>query len=198
MEVRDALRWGPALRKRKKYENGFGGGRERERARKRMGRTSRAGWSDAMAAKWLSHRKRFMSSVCSMPALWSIASVHSAAHHGTKEEKERAVCSQSLGLAPQDFALLLGGAMEALYEADTEDEDVRRAEGHALRLGGGEDVLEGDGVRRDGIIGQLAVEVRVVLHEVDEDTTAADAVLGPVYAGEVGERACSSEKCMEE
>lgn len=108
------------------------------------------------------------------------------------------MCSQSLGLAPQDFALLLGGAMEALYEADTEDEDVRRAEGHALRLGGGEDVLEGDGVRRDGIIGQLAVEVRVVLHEVDEDTAAADAVLGPVYAGEVGERSCPSEKCLEE
>ena len=96
--------------------------------------------------------------------------------------------SQGFGLSGEPITLLLRRAVVAEHEADAEDEDVRRLEGDTLLLRAREDVLERDRVRRERVVGQLAVQLRVVLDHVEEHAATANTVLRPVCANPVSER----------
>ena len=143
-------------------------------------RTSRAGWSDAIAAKWLSHKKRFMSSVCSIPALGH--PYQPSAETGCLQARPNL---QGFRFSGKAVALFLGGAVIALYETDAEDKDVRGLERDALRLRSRKHVLERDRVGGERVVWEPTELVGVELDHVEEDAAAADPVLSPVCQGRV-------------
>lgn len=71
-----------------------------------------------------------------------------------------------------------------LYKPNAEDKDVALAERYSLRACTGLQLSGRDGMCRPGIVGECTAVLGVVLDEVEEYATTADAVLRPVYTAE--------------
>ena len=109
--------------------------------------------SAATAAKWLSHRKRFISSLCSMPALCPtrqrsvVTSSFPCSSAG-----DLVLDSQSLGFSGELIALLLRCAVVALRESNPEKENIGLTEGDTLDSSAVDNVRDSNGMRRKGIV----------------------------------------------
>ena len=109
--------------------------------------------SAATAAKWLSQRKRFISSLCSMPALFPTR--QRSIVNGSFpciNAGDLVLDSQSLGFSGELIALLLRCAVVALRESNPEKENIGLTEGNTLDSSAVDNVPDGNGMRRKGIV----------------------------------------------
>ena len=119
------------------------------------------------------HKKRFMSSLCSIPAL----QIYSASRPKATKTKSDA---QSLRLVTQSCLGIIVDSVILLNEPDTNDEDICLSKHDALFLGTRFELGDTDRVCRPRIIRQRPAVAGVVLDEVKEDTASADAMLRPI------------------
>lgn len=88
--------------------------------------------------------------------------------------------SQCLWLAAEVIPLFLGSGEPLLQIANTEEEDISLLEADTLLLRTILQYLYRDAIRLPWIVWKRVSRSCVVLHDIQEDTTTNDTMLGPV------------------
>lgn len=89
--------------------------------------------------------------------------------------------AQSLRTPSKRHARFVAFAIVLLHESNAENKDIALTERRSLGFSTAFQLGDGDGVCGPRIVGKCTAVLGVVVYQVEKDTTAADAVLRPVY-----------------
>lgn len=117
-----------------------------------------------------------MSSVCSIPALTKII-------RSTLDVILKKVHSQSFGLPTESLALCTRSCPPALHKTDPYEQDISCLEGNTMFLRAPLQIFHSDTKCHPRVVMQgLLAAIRVIVNHVEENASAANPVLSPVYA----------------